>query len=134
MEHMNWLAILVATIASFALGAIWYNPKLFGTAWMEDNNITEDDMQGHPAKVFGLSFIFSFIAAAAFAYYIMGGITDPSWYDGLRRGLMVGIAFAGTSFGINYQFCNKSTRLLLVDAGYHTAQFSIYGVILALWP
>jgi len=30
---LNWLAILVATVAGFALGGIWYGP-LFGDTWL----------------------------------------------------------------------------------------------------
>tara|TARA_B100001939_G_scaffold343459_1_gene356212 strand:- start:3688 stop:4092 length:405 start_codon:yes stop_codon:yes gene_type:complete len=134
MEQINLLAVLIATIISYALGAVWYSPKVFGTAWMEDNNYDPNAQHGHPAKVYGLSFIFSLIAAAGFAYYIMGDLANPTWLEGLRRGLVVGIAFAATSFGINYQFANKSTRLLMIDGGYHTVQFAVYGIVLALWP
>ena len=37
------------------------------------------------------------------------------------------------SFGINYQFANRSALMWLIDGGYHTVQFGIYGLILGLW-
>jgi hypothetical protein len=37
------------------------------------------------------------------------------------------------SFGINYQFANWRTVLWLIDGGYHSVQFTIYGLILGLW-
>jgi hypothetical protein len=47
----------------------------------------------------------------------------------LRRGGRLRSA----SFGINYQFANRGATLWLIDGGYHTLQFLIYGLILGLW-
>ncbi len=33
LGDLNWLAVLVATIAYFALGALWYAEFAFGKAW-----------------------------------------------------------------------------------------------------
>ena len=38
-----------------------------------------------------------------------------------------------TSFGINYQFSNRSPVLLGIDGGYHVGQFLLFGLILGLW-
>ena len=39
---VNYLAVLVATIAAMIVGAIWYSPSVFGTAWMKLSGITPD--------------------------------------------------------------------------------------------
>lgn len=31
LGDLNWLAVVVAAIAYFALGALWYAPPVFGT-------------------------------------------------------------------------------------------------------
>ena len=49
------------------------------------------------------------------------------------QGLAVGAGVVAASFGINYQFANRGATLWLIDGGYHTAQFLIYGLILGLW-
>jgi hypothetical protein len=46
---------------------------------------------------------------------------------------MAGIAWVSTSFGINYLFERKSLTLFLVNAGYHTLQFTTMGLVLGLW-
>ena len=33
--EINFLAILVASLSTMVIGAIWYNPKVFGTIWMK---------------------------------------------------------------------------------------------------
>lgn len=129
MSDLNPVAILVAAVSSFLLGGLWYSSILFGAVWMREAGYVEG--QGyHPARVFGTSFVFSVIGAVVFA--VMLGPAPPL-KDAVLRGLLVGAGVAGTSFGINYQFAHRSTLLLLIDAGYHTFQFGLYGMVLGLW-
>jgi hypothetical protein len=48
-------------------------------------------------------------------------------------GLLVGLCFVAASFGINYQFANRSTLMWMIDGGYHTLQFVLFGIIIGLW-
>ena len=125
---MNHWAVLLAAVSSFLLGGLWYSSPLFGHVWNAENG--GQPQQGHPAKVFGISFLFSLVAAAAFAAWLGAA---PSLEFALKAGALVGLAFVATSFGINYQFAQRSFKLWLIDAGYHTAQFILFGLILGLW-
>jgi hypothetical protein len=128
-EHNYW-AILVAALSAFLLGGPWYSNAMFGKAWRKHANDTRPPGDGHPAKIFGLSFLFSLIAAAAFAYGV--GAT-PELVHAVGCGLFVGGCFVATSFGINYQFANRSAVMLLIDGGFHIAQFTLFGLVLGLW-
>ena len=33
MPAVNWLAVIVAAVAMFGLGAVWYSPALFVNQW-----------------------------------------------------------------------------------------------------
>ncbi len=125
---MNIWAILVAAISSFMLGGLWYSPVLFGNAWNAENGGVPQT--GHPTKVFGVSIVFSLIAAFAFAYWLGPA---PTLEAGLKGGAIAGLGLVATSFGINYQFAQRSFKLWLIDGGYHAAQFLIFGAILGLW-
>ena len=72
----------------------------------------------------------SLIAALAFAW-VLG--PAPSLGLAVGGGLLVGVAFVATSFGINYQFAGRSTLLWAIDGGYHIGQFLLFGVVLGLW-
>jgi hypothetical protein len=126
---INWLAVLAAAVSAFVLGGIWYGP-LFKKAWCREAGIDPDGKPGHPGRVFGSAFVLAFIAAIAFAV-LLG--PDPSLPLGVHHGVLVGLAFVATSFGINYAFAQRSLKLWLIDGGYHVLQFVLYGVILGLW-
>ena len=125
---MNLWAILVAAASSFVLGGLWYSPALFGRIWNAENG--GPPQSGHPARVFGISFVFSLLAAAAFAAWLG---SSPSFESSLKAGALVGFGCVAASFGINYQFAQRSFKLWLIDGGYHTAQFVLFGLILGLW-
>lgn len=131
MEGFNIWAVLAAAASSFALGGLWYSPILFLKPWMKAAGIDPAHKQeGHPARVFGLSFVFAVIAAFVFAV-IVG--PKPPLDFALGRALMCGGGFVAACFGINYQFSNKPAALLFIDGGYHVAQFLLFGLVLGLW-
>ncbi len=130
MGQVNFIAVLVAALSSFMLGGLWYSKILFGPTWQREAGDTRKPGEGHPAKIFGLSFLFALVAAFAYALLIPPAVNAGM---AVTQGLLVGAGIVAASFGINYQFANRSTVLWLIDGGYHTAQFAIYGLILGLW-
>ena len=38
----NPIAVIVAALSTFIVGFIWYNPKVFGTIWMQESGMTEE--------------------------------------------------------------------------------------------
>ena len=126
---INIWAVLVAALSSFLLGGLWYSPILFLKPWNKAMNREGAD-DPHPARAFGLGFLFSLGAALVFAHIIGPA---PELLYSLHMGLMVGIGLVATSFGINYQFADRPFSALFIDGGYHIGQFALFGLILGLW-
>lgn len=130
MDHINWLAVLAAAVSAFVLGGLWYGP-LFKHAWCREAGIDPDARPKHPARVFGIAFAGSLLAAFAFAAFFGPA---PDALHAAHNGLLVGAAWVATSFGINYAFAGRSLQLWLIDGGYHVLQFVLYGLVIGLWP
>jgi len=132
MSGINIWAVLVAAVSSFALGGLWYSPVLFHKLWNREagRGETPEKVQ-HPGRVFGVAFVFALIAACVFACWLG---PHPQLNDALLKGLAAGAGFVGASFGINYQFANRSFLMWAIDAGYHTVQFLLFATVLSLWP
>lgn len=129
MNGINLWAVIAAALSAFVLGGAWYGP-LFKITWCREAGVDPDRPNGHPARTFGTAFVAALIAAFAFAWFL-GAAPDPR--NAVQAGLMVGLAYVATSFGINYAFAGRSLKLWAIDAGYHTLQFVLYGLILGLW-
>ena len=131
MPEVNYLAVIAAAVATFALGGLWYSPALFGKAWQREAGVSEEKMKtANMALIFGLTFVLSLIAAWVFALFLG---PRPPMALGLGAGFSAGLCWVAASLGINYLFERKSLKLWLINGGYHTLQFTIIGLILALW-
>ncbi len=64
MAQANWWIIPLAAFIPLLVGSIWYNPKVFGKSWVKAAEITEERAQsGNVIKIFGLTYLFSILAA-----------------------------------------------------------------------
>ncbi len=62
--EFNWWLIPVTAFVPMILGFIWYNPAVFGKAWMASSGMTEEKIKGgNMAIIFGVSFLFSCMLA-----------------------------------------------------------------------
>ena len=130
MRAFEWLPSLIAALSAFILGGLWYSPVLFGKAWQREAGLSDEQLaQSNKALVFGTSFILCLIAAVAFSMVIT---PEASFFMALHSGVGIGLAWVATSFGVNYLFEQKSLKLWLINAGYHSMQFTIYGLVFGL--
>ena len=134
---INWLAVVVAAVAFFALGAIWYGP-IFGKAWQKGVGLSEEELKNaNMGKTFGISFVLALIISVGLAIFFFGFGTDPNnpmtVSTGAMYGAMTGIFFLLPTICMNYLFAQKSAALMFIDSGYHIVAYTIVGVILAAW-
>ena len=128
MSDINYYAVLVAALLSFAVGGLWYSPLLFGKMWLEEMQLKAEDIKQKPS-VFILSFVFALVAVFVIAD-MLG--PNPELVHAVTVSAIIGtIVFLG--LGITYQFSNKSLRHLLIDGCYHLVIFTLFGVILGSW-
>jgi len=130
MPPVDWIASVVAAFSAFALGGLWYSPVLFAKPWQQDTGLSDEQLNAaNKGKVFGISFVFCLLAAITFSMFLG---PDPSVAFGLGAGATAGIFWVAASFGVNYQFELKPNRLLMINGGYHAAQFTLYGLVFGL--
>lgn len=129
--QINWLSVLVATVAAFAIGALWYSPVLFGNIWQKELGISSEEIEGaNMPAIFGTSFVLNFIAALVLEMFLGQAATVAA---GFAAGLLVGVAWVATAIGTNYLFARKSFKLFLIDAGYFVVFYPVMGIILGVW-
>lgn len=128
MPEVNWIAVALCAVSSLVLGGIWYSPMLFAKAWQGAAGLSDEAAQGgNMAMIFGGAFVLSLIAAAVFAMFIG---TEMSLGAATAAGFSAGLCWVAASFGINYLFERRPLRLWLINGGYHTLQFTLFGLIL----
>lgn len=130
MPHVNLIAVLLCGVASLVLGGLWYSPMLFANAWQRAAGLSDEQAKsGNMAVIFGGAFVLSLIAAYVFGMFL--GQSMPL-AGAVGAGFSAGLCWVGFAFAINYLFERRPLGLWAINAGYHTLQFTLFGLILGL--
>ena len=131
MPHINWLAVLAATVAAFMLGGLWFSKLMFATQWVAALGKKPEEM-GMPGPSMALSFVVTLIMATALAI-IIGKLPDMSMAGSVRFGLAVGAGIVATGMASDYAFTNWPRKLYVIQASYHVVMVVLMSVILGAW-
>ena len=136
LSDVNWLAILVGTLAYFMLGAVWYAPPVLGKPWMKAAGMEPPEGSDGPGpEIYLAPFISCLVATIAMAMVAVATGSD-TFSEGLVLGRVTGIGFAGTVLGVTAVFeSNKPDAKVwgAITAGYHALGFVLSAVIVSLW-
>ncbi len=129
--EVNYLSILVAGLAAWALGALWYGP-LFGKMWQKEVGMSDEDLKGaNMPLIFGSSFVLMCVMMFGMVPALLMAHDNISVGHGAFHGALFGVFFAATSMGINYLYQRRSIKLWLIDGIYQIALLAIGGAVLA---
>ena len=128
---LNWLAIVVATVAWFAFSAIWYSVPPLSNAWMRAAKVTPGD--GPPLVTLLVpTFIGYFVTTIVIALLARGiGATDLT--DGLVLGIVLGVGFGVIGALVVQIYEQKGGSYWLINGINAIIAFSIVAVIVTVW-
>lgn len=131
---MGMFSVLVAGLAAWIFGAIWYG--VLAGAWVQASGVAVDE-QGKPANQKNpIPYIASVVAAVLVAgmmrhTFALSGIdTVPKGFlAGLGAGLFLATPWLVTCYG----FAGRPIKLMVIDGGYATIGSAVIGVVLMLF-
>ena len=107
--NVNWLAVGVGTVLAFALGGLWYSPKLFGTKWAEGAGVSIGANDGQPKAALVTQLIATFLLA-----WVVG-VTAAN--DALVTIILVTVTIAAL-MAAGGMFARKSRYAIVTEAGF----------------
>ena len=131
---MELINVLVAAVASYAFGAVWY--MTLAKPWMEASGV-EVGPDGQPAnKSNPVPYVIAF-AMAVIVAGMMRHVFALSGIDGFGKGLIagfgIGLFLASPWLATCYAFGGRPFKLTIIDAGYVTFGSAIMGALLTLF-
>ena len=133
--HINYLAVVVAAVAAFALGGIWYSPLLFAKLWVNAHGYSEEQvkaMQKSAGKAYGVSLVCQWLIALALAV-LVGYLHLEHLSQGLKLGLLAWVGFAFPFGLMANMFTEKRITVFYIDTGYQLVYLLLMGVIITAW-
>lgn len=132
MHTINCWAVFGASALAFILQGVWYSPLLFGQYWLREVKLDGHQLaRSNKFWTFFGSYFVILIGAWLFAKFIG---PEPMLLPAILKGLLIGLIWVTGSIAGNYLAARRSLMLFLIDGGYATLQFAIFGAILGLFP
>lgn len=130
---VNYVAVVVSAIVLMVLGAVWYAPPVFGTAWMRLIGRKSEDMEkGTLPQAYAMMFVSALVLSFALAHVLRwaGAATAVA---GIKVALAVWIGFVLTTSSGSFIFEGRPAALYWLNTGYHGVGMIVIGLILTLW-
>jgi len=129
---VNWVAIVIAAIAQFVIGWIWYGP-LFGKTWMSMMGMSQQSMgREGMSKTMILTFIGSLVTAAVLSM-LVGWMGAKTLGAGIAAGFWAWLGFVATVTLGGVLFAKMSWNLYILNNAYQLISLAVMGAILAKW-
>lgn len=135
MDTVNMVAVIVAALASVAIGAVWYGP-LFGKLWRRLLGLSLEDMKKmklSPLMAMAGGVITAFLMAYVLAHGIMFGNIVLNTYGvagAVQGAFWYWLGFALPLTAGSFLWEGKSVKLWVLNAGYYLVSMMVMAVIL----
>jgi hypothetical protein len=129
---VNWLAVLAAALAKFAIGGVWYSPPVFGPRWGAIIGATPDAFKARiiPAMITDLvaSFVLAWVLANVLKFTGAIGLIP-----GARVSFFLWLGFVATPLLSTTVYEGRPIALFGINAGYWLVSMLIMGGLIGVW-
>jgi hypothetical protein len=119
--HNSYLAILLAALAAFIFGAVWYG--VLGRTWMAALGMSEDEIEARrqvrqmPLKPMAVSLVCELVMALLFSWLLAGlGVGDIGM--GALTGLLIGAGLIVPTVVTNNAYPGRRPLLSVIDGAH----------------
>ena len=130
--ELNWLAILVATLAWFAFSAVWYSVPPLSKAWAAAARV---DMtgEGPPLALLFIPTLIGYAITTIVIALVAAGIGADSIGDGVALGVTLGVGFGMVGALVSQTYEGKGSTYFLINGVNAIVAYSIVGAIVSVW-
>ena len=133
---INYLAIIVAALAGFGFGAVYY--MTLAKPWMNASGWSAEEQAAKAKAGMGASkapFIIAIVANLIMAWVLAGlighlGPGQATIRNGLISGAFCWLGFVITSQSVNYAFGGRKSSLTVIDGGHWLGVLLIMGAVI----
>ena len=129
---VNWLAVIVAGIVMFAIGAVWYT-ALFGERWRKLMGVPEGAQAEGFVQAMVVGFIANLVEAYILAVFIGYVIARSDLVTGALVGVWAWIGFVATIMVPSVFYERKPVMLVVINGAYQLVGLIVMGAIIGWW-
>ena len=133
MDHLavNWLAVVLATIASMALGVAWYMG--LSRQWLAALGKSRDQINPDDRSPYIWSVIVQFVMAYFIALLTPKLFGSTTVANGIWCAIHMWVGFVITSMILNHRYQGQKWSLTFIDGGYLLGVLVLQGIVIGLF-
>lgn len=128
-EELNFIAIIVATLAKNVIGGLWYSKYLFSNIWLAETGLKMQTL-GDPKKAILLSVLSGLLFS--FTVGVILSIMSLDLRTSLAIGVIMAIGISGAQMLPSYAFEGRSFKLYLIYTTQYVVEFIAVILVLSL--
>jgi Protein of unknown function (DUF1761) len=128
---LNWLAVIVATVAWFAFSAIWYSVPPLSKAWMREAKVTPGE--GPPLVTLLIPTFIGYFVTTIVIALLARAVGADDLTDGLVLGILLGVGFGVIGALVVQIYEQKGGSYWLINGINAIIAYSIVAVIVTIW-
>lgn len=129
---LNWLAVVVATLAWFAFSALWYSIPPLSRAWQGAAKV-DPGAGGSPMVTIMLLTVVAYFVTSVVIGLLVAGVGAETLGDGITLGIALGVGFGLSAQLVSQLYEQKGSSYWLINGLNAVISFSIVAGILAVW-
>ena len=133
--HINYVAVVLAAIASMVIGSVWYARPVLGNAWIKLAKMDQKKMQAGAAKCLAIAFVLALLMAYVLAHlaYVANQFFHHSFLqDATVTAFWVWLGVAFTRVVTHDSFEQRPAKLTAMNVGNMLVTMLAMGVVIGL--
>lgn len=133
-QHLNYLAVTIATITSYVLGFAWYHWSVFGEAWATALGLTKQEADN--TEGLGGAFVVSLVSGLTktLLMALFMSVTNISGVlSGALFGAIIAAVFIVTSLGYYNGFARVPLKLTTINSAHSMVELTLIGAMMGMF-
>ena len=133
--QVDYLAVGIAGLGGFVVGAVWYLPFTFGPLWLKANpHVLEDLESGGRWRRYIIALLSSMLQAWVLAVCLTFTGQNAGLGTALVAGLLLWLGFTAAPTLVDMLISRRPLTGWLVDVGHRLLATLVMAFLLAAWP
>ncbi|MDQ5943695.1 MAG: hypothetical protein QG675_463 [Patescibacteria group bacterium] len=125
----NWQGIVLATVASMAIGTLWYSKLMFGVQWQKLAKLKAKDMKKGMPKAMLVMLVMAFVSAFVLQRFLV--ISNPEdILSAIKVAIWLWLGFVLTYTLGNVVFEKRPLQLAVINLGNQLITLCVMAAIL----
>lgn len=125
--NFPYAATLPSALGAFALGLLWYHPKVMGRRWMELRGLTADDIKVQPFQY--ISTLLLWLLAASFFSFFVSVLQIDTVHEFISIACLLWVAFSMPPTVMGSLYTGVSFEAVAIDMAYQLGGYYVFAMV-----